>query len=741
MQLAKLLKFGKKGAKMAPKRGAKKADTGFSWPPGLRIGVYGHSNSGKSTYFTVLNEDCKRISSDLQISVTDNVTAGEFLANYRKIWGFGTHEGPGTRVDLKEERSFPDRTSADKVLQFTVIVDRDKKLPVVTYDYPGDAVSISKSNEYSDKVADFMLQCDGILFFFDPKTLSAELECQAHVASFVNMLEQLAPLSKRLPIPVALVVTKSDTLPGFKGEVQVKLIGAEDEPTISEDYDFFVQRVLSSDKVARNPEWSQSVRDLLVKLSEFIKVAVGRTLDFQIFFSSNTGEKPEKIGAEVGRSIYKPPEKLNPLGVREPFYWMLNAIIRNRRLGTMRKITKYVAVLSLIWILLFSGLYALHFSLQLKWATSVEDKFLDQHNDNPALTTESERKEIKRAYESYRNRWLPRMMFQEYRAKAIELVNLYQDLPVNTSQFGELESTLNSFAGIVSTPSRWPVFQPGDTELVETGQFATLANRLRSFATGDSTSVLYQRAKRALEYWKLFKQCVKNKDDRSKWNVLAEQVKYDETSYGLDFSPQENALVNSLKEAIAGSQKTQVETADPGLIVSEFEAMAQEINGNPDPTFRLDDAVSRLRRFKSRLNSSEYRDYVAAIDNYISDAKWFDRERTYTYKLVTCPPDVHLHVDVAPSGQEPSWSVEEQIWPGDNHTLTWKPGADIYIAYHEPHLSGDESWGKSAIETRVLDNKYSLFDMDGEVRFLNTGKTVTFGFADPIRDKLPKLEK
>ena len=136
--------------------------------------------------------------------------AGEFLANYRAIWGLGTASEAGTVVDFQGERKFPESTRGDKILKFNAILDRKKKMSVVAYDYDGKTVSISPDDpELSEKVIDFMSGCDGILFFFDPKILGAELECQARVASFVNMLERLASIKSRLPIPMAAVVTKA----------------------------------------------------------------------------------------------------------------------------------------------------------------------------------------------------------------------------------------------------------------------------------------------------------------------------------------------------------------------------------------------------------------------------------------------------------------------------------------------------------------------------------------------------
>jgi hypothetical protein len=46
---------------------------------------------------------------DIQLSVTDNATAAEFLRNFRAIWGLGTTSEVGTVVDLYERKFDPSR--------------------------------------------------------------------------------------------------------------------------------------------------------------------------------------------------------------------------------------------------------------------------------------------------------------------------------------------------------------------------------------------------------------------------------------------------------------------------------------------------------------------------------------------------------------------------------------------------------------------------------------------------------
>ena len=279
MKFSKLFKIFKKGSKVAAGQKGKKSGRDKGPRSGLHIGIYGHANTGKTVYFTVLNEECK-ISKRLQISVTDNATAGEFLSNYRSIWGLGTATDVGTVVDMRGEQKFPDPTTGEKELIFNAIIDQSKKVSVITKDYDGKAISISERGELPEAVSDFMSDCDGILFFYDPKIMGAELESQAHVASFVNMLERLSPLDSRLPIPIAVVINKADILPGFGGEEQVVLVSPEDEYLVSEDFELFLEKVLESNKISSNTAWAGTVRQVLVKLKDFLRVVLGRTLDF-----------------------------------------------------------------------------------------------------------------------------------------------------------------------------------------------------------------------------------------------------------------------------------------------------------------------------------------------------------------------------------------------------------------------------------------------------------------------------
>jgi len=432
----------------------KKSKSAFDWPSGTKIAVYGHANSGKTVYFTVLNEECK-MGKDLQLSITDTGTASDILSNYRALWGVGTETGSWTVVDLRGEKKFPDPTPDGKLLLFNAIVDRSSKYSVCTYDYGGKAISLNSSGELADKVADFTLGSDGILFFFDPKVLGAEMQTHAHAASFVSLLEKLAPLDKQLPIPIALVISKSDILPGFSGEDQSILVSPEDENFISEDFDLFLEKILSSNKIASNSAWSESVRNVLVKMREFLKVIVGRTLNFQIFFVSATGQQPEKIGTDVGRSLYAPPPKITPIGIKAPFYWLLNSIVQNKRIAGLKKMARYVATLSILWIAFFSAPYIYHDMFLLQRTLKVENDVLQSNRGNIYNISPKERNYVMTAFQTYSNAWITKNFFPRFKNPASQIWDKYQNLDIKDA-LKKLDEVFTTFNAVVKDKKLWP---------------------------------------------------------------------------------------------------------------------------------------------------------------------------------------------------------------------------------------------------------------------------------------------
>ncbi len=739
VKFGKIFKLFKKGKSAAASAGGGgQAGGGFDWPAGLRIGVYGHANAGKTVYFTVLNEESK-IARNLQLSVNDNITAGEFLANYRALWGIGATSTVGTMVDLKEEKRFPEPTRKDKVLQFSAIIDGDRKVPVVTCDYDGKAADIAEPHDFKDKLNDFMAGADGLMFFFDPKALGAVVQCQAHAASFVHILEQLAPLGKRLPIPVTLVVTKADVLPGFASEGQTVLVSPEDESFLAEDYELFLTKVLSSNNISSNSVRAGTVRDILVKLKEFLKVVVGRTLDFQVFFVSCTGQSPEKIGTDVGRSVYAPPEKMQPIGVKRPFYWILNAIQRSRSVSVMRRMTRFVVIASVIWMALVSVPYLYHFAWLLPRTTAIEDNTLGQRLRMDA--TSEERRNIVSAYRRYENAWITKGLFEEFLIPAQQIRGSY-DSKARVEALADLENRMTQLAGLVSDPSLWPVVNPADQTPILTDIHIGLEAGLKAHHQGDSTSELYSRSGRGLDMWELLKAAFVRRTDSAAWAPVLQQVANDRQLHGTDLSSSEKGLHTAIEGAVSGSlqrQQTRVRASSAG---NELQSLAREIADASDrPDYLLGKAVRDLKLVRGSLLGDPSRSAdVSRIDRYLKQAKYFDRRHEYDFSVDYCPSGHHVHIAVVPSGQDETWP-SGMIVPGRPQKLQWQSGDKIYVALDKnDHGGQQETFGRESEIRKQLDSPFALFDMLGEIVF-PSGDKVTIVFKDDPREKLPKLEE
>ncbi|MFH1686361.1 MAG: hypothetical protein ABIE70_02425 [bacterium] len=735
----KIFKLFKKGARAAAGQKGKEAKGAFEWPQGIRVAVFGQANSGKTVYFTVLNEECK-VSRRLQISVTDHLTAGEFLTNFRALWGIGTTSTVGTIVDLKEDRKFPDPTKNEKILQFTAILDQDEKIPVVTCDYNGQAASISEPHEFREKFFDFVTGADGILFFFDPKVLGAVVQCQAHVASFVNVLEKLVPLSQRLPVPVCLVVTKADVLPGFTGEQQTVLVAPEDESTLAEGFEVFLEKVLSSNRIASDSVWAGTVREVLVKLKEFLKVVVGRTLDFQIFFVSATGQPPEKIGSDVGRSVYTPPDKIQPVGVRRPFYWALNSILRARRIHKIRRITRLVVIISLAWTALYSLPFVYHFAWQLPRLERLEDNMLGNRARYDVPPAES--KNVLWALNAYANSRPVKFFFDRFIVPAQQIKQQYDKRQMGEA-LAELDKRIGQLKMLVSDQTLWPTVNPLDSSLNLLDIHNGLEAGLKTYQQGDSTSELFRRSGRSLVYWELLKQAFVKRADSAAWNRIATQVSNNRQLYATELSPAEEALMETLMQTIQGSQTRKAKTESAAKAGDEFSGVVRQITDSEDPQYLLGKAARDLRRIRGDLANDQSRvSDVGKIDSYLRQAKYFDKTRTYHYSVDYAPEGHHIHLSVVAKGDAESWPGG-QILPGRPQSIEWKSGDAIYVALDPNNHDGQgETFGKESTVRKKLEGDFAIFEMQGEIVFPSGDRiSIVFGTDSDPREKLPNFEE
>ncbi len=731
MKLSKILKFFKRGAKASGRRKSGGTVSEYKWPSGISIGVYGHRNSGKTVYFTTLNEESK-VSKPLQISPTDTRTANEFLANYREIWGLGTSSGAGTVVDLRGEQKFPEPTESGRVLQFNAILGGEKKLPVATYDYNGDDISLRAAGEESEKVNDFMLQADGILFFFDPKILGAELECQAHVASFVTMLERLCPLSSRLPIPIGLVITKSDVLPGFKSENQTILVEPQNEQVFSEKYEFFLERVLSSNRIASNSDWAGSVRNVLIRLKEFLKIVVGRTLDFQIFFISSTGQTPEKVGEEVGRSIYRPPRVIRPIGIQEPFYWILKSVSRSSKISKLRKTAKVAALLGTLWIVAYSIPHLYHFSYLLPRTTALETNILEANRNDITNLSSADRGKVKRKYDSYARSFVVKWLFPKFAPHATSIAQVYGEFNEEDA-LRALDNTIAQFSQVIKDPELWPTLNVSDSSLNLTeGHERIESDLMQHQQTGDSTSTRFLRSKRVLNYWHMFKQSIANASDTTSWSRIIGQVEVDRISANPALTRAENELMDELTNQKV-EKVVRVESKQAGV---ELGSLKDDINSNNDPSYRLGEAVTVLQKLHSRLQDGPDKTSVA---NYLAAAKrWQNRRQSFKFRIDKLPDDGVLYIEVTNDGAEPKWEEFGQKYEGYEYSIDWKIGDDIHIGFC---LAGEDcNRGAKSSDKIVITRDLAIFDLEKDLHFTGIDKHVTLTFLPNLQSRLPTLK-
>ncbi|MCK4372800.1 MAG: hypothetical protein KAW61_06610, partial [candidate division Zixibacteria bacterium] len=496
-------------------------------------------------------------------------------------------------------------------------------------DYNGKAVSIQDRHELADKVRDFMYGCQGLLFFFDPKVLGAELQCQAHVASFVNMLEMLAPAGGRLPIPVALVVTKADVLPGFSGEGQTVLVGSDQEHFLAEDYELFLENILASNRIASNSAWAGSVRDILVKLKDFLKLVIGRTLDFQVFFTSNTGVEPTKIGTDVGRSLYKPPDKMQPIGVREPFYWLLKSIIRNRRLVAFRKLAKYTVVLSLIFAAVWSAPHLYSFHLKLNRIAALETRYWEGKvtiSDIP----QKARLDIKTQYNKFAVSKFAKWVFPDHAVQAGFIYDYYQNVS-ESADLKRLGKSIGKLANIVRDSTKWPKpAATGDT-VVSTEEVSTVELAIAHYTKSSEGSLLQVRSSRAIELWNLFKAALVQKESADAWSAIVKQINIYPTLPPKP-SPEIKALSAVMLAVIGGREVEAEREVDREKTTGEFETFSAQLSERTDPAYLLGTAVKKLNQYRGQLEGED----ANRAAKFLKDAKYFNQNREYRVTVSNC---------------------------------------------------------------------------------------------------------
>jgi hypothetical protein len=394
----KLFKKAKKGKKPEGKERAE-------FPPGTKIGLFGHANVGKTVFFTMLFETT-RYDPKFKLDTRDHQTAAELVRNWEDMAGLGITVHEGRRMDKRVTRKFPPPTSETKCLSFVAVLNKKTRLPFISMDYRGEIASIHEQPELKEELFKFLGQSDCLLFFMEPNAIHSEVDCREQIASFNDILQRLSDGdNKGLSLPVGLVITKADRLVDFEDESQTNLIGRTCEYSKAKGFKQFVDQLLEQPQIKRRGRWREEVRTMMNRLRTFFETLSAMNLDFQVFFVSALGNPPLHEVGDKGEVIMAPPRELKPIGIKEPFRWAIRRLLVEKRLATLRKITKWVLALTLIWVLFYSIPNLLNLAF---WYPKIDkvEKTIERggYQNNLAGLEEENLENFRRAYRRYASR-------------------------------------------------------------------------------------------------------------------------------------------------------------------------------------------------------------------------------------------------------------------------------------------------------------------------------------------------
>jgi len=396
--------FKKAGA--AQKKFEKKQGEGEPVDKSLfRIGVYGHKGVGKTVFFTIAYVSSKH-SPEFEIMALGE-TQEILEEKYNLMRGQGMDLATGKKIT---NRRFPPLSTGEQRLNFEIKVGNSKIVPINTIDYSGELIYIDARGDIKQNLLEFFKNCECVLFFLDPDAIHNEGERSNRIAAFTDLIGQLSGLEKRLKIPVGLVVSKSDELPGFKSAEQSVLIGHGNGYIRALNFSGFLRGVLKQRAIASRPDWKGELELMLNRLESFFKPLLNRTMDYQVFFISSTGNSPEVIPDPECDKIKIPPEDLRPLGVSQPLRWAISRISAYRRALVLKAAVKWAfLILALVIDLIAFG----HFYNFLK----IKD--LTRNINGVSRSLSGANMQIAGFYRSYGDKFIIRTFFSEFSRRAI----------------------------------------------------------------------------------------------------------------------------------------------------------------------------------------------------------------------------------------------------------------------------------------------------------------------------------
>lgn len=415
-----------------------------------RIGIFGHKDTGKTVFLTSVYAFSKD-SSDLQLLAMGE-TQAYLEENFNLMKGKGDDRITGEKI---ESRRFPGPTSDDRRLHFSAQLGKTMNVSLEVMDYSGKNLYIDSSGGIPQSLADFFEICDCVLFFIDPEGINNEGELTRRVASFTSLIEQLSGRGKKLTIPVGLVVTKADELPGFKSGFQSALIGNNAGYIKGQRFNDFLSGIVKQRYLSDYPEWKNTLKALLNRFQSFFNPLIRRTLDYQVFFVSSIGGSAPEILGESGGKTPVPPRDFRPLGVSRPIEWALGRIRACRRAAVFNGVLKWVVLVSLL-ITIFVSFFNIYNKMKIdSLVNKISGLKFDRLEDYSDLAS---------AFNGYSNDFFVKLFFDDFRKISNEKYNMFAGVSGDEwirSQFQQFDLMKDSTAVLLSITD-----DPGsDTEL------------------------------------------------------------------------------------------------------------------------------------------------------------------------------------------------------------------------------------------------------------------------------------
>src|SRR5437773_5291378 len=314
-----------------------------------RIAVLGHTGSGKTVFYAMLY-DTLRDHPDIQLTAADADTARELDTILRQMKGLREdRDDRGEFVVVNVPRRFPPGTKDVVDFRFQATVGRES-FPFQAKEYQGELLDLNNLSQIEDYVRDFFRKADCILFLIEPSSYRSEVKREARLSAFNILLQKTVGWRVKTNIPVALVISKADTLEGFHDQSQVALIPERLRYARLGTYEKLKAAILNEQAVAAEPAWRASVAESLDRLRGFIRHLLAHTREFQIFFVSSVGSV-DKVTNEFGSEETIPPAQLRPIGLEQPFLWYVQQAGKRSTFDRSRGTLKWMSIAAALWLL------------------------------------------------------------------------------------------------------------------------------------------------------------------------------------------------------------------------------------------------------------------------------------------------------------------------------------------------------------------------------------------------------